>query len=88
MSSVIDKPVLIDGTTIDSIAKERGRVEYTNSWLYMHCLSTEDFWCYGIGNMGDEYSYKKTIRGTEKMRLMHGTYECNYYNVSIGDNNY
>jgi len=54
----------------------------------MHFLSTEDFWCYGIGNMGDEYSYKKTIRGTEKMRLMHGTYECNYYNVSIGDNNY
>jgi hypothetical protein len=64
---------------------QRAEAEEYSAWMYMHGLTDEDIWTYGIGDAGSGEGYRLAQIKTDKVRYMEGTYGCTYYQISIGD---
>jgi hypothetical protein len=84
-SCMLDRTQRISSGKTGPATRRREEVDECSSWMYMHSLTDEDIWTFGIGDAGSGEGYRLIQTKIDKLRYMEGVYLCSYYQISIGD---
>jgi hypothetical protein len=83
ITGVVDGKVHIIGGGDGPMVTSRNSKEYTSAWLYMHNLSDEQWWDYGMSEAGMGFGYR-VLKRKDACNYMEGTYQLTYVSLSLG----